>query len=588
MKIKLFFAALAAVAFLAASCSEEEIGSNGTDVNGLIKGKTVATFTLNLSNPTTKALYSFDPDGKQSDANQERKINPADVRLLIFDLGSGILDVNQKFDVTPVGGIPYSTDVTGYKLTKTVQLMAGDKKIYVIANAGSITTAIAALTEDVSTLAAFNAIVFNAGTPQFPWTAKTPSERSFHIDGLYAFSGTTYGLPASNTDQYTYQLKAGIPAEESNTNSSGTGGSATVTGSTVRQDYNYFEIDLIYMLAKGRLGYTEAALSSTTPSASISDIKYSIHNLARYTNFIQHVVGGLPLSYYDGMDFTTPFFTSVAHTANDDYGTHFDAGVTVKQAGTKVTGSPSGYVFDIDPDPYPPFLYVPENNNRNAILTWGQASHFAVNAHYKPNNIITAVSYQPTSVPPLQLSQTSTHPSPAVAYFYLLKDVGSIKTGTCFLTYALMQQACWLALNATNIPGGGWDPGTHSTVADGIIGSAPSATVPSELPDPALSIAPYGYYHFQLPNTTTNTGGNWYRVAIGDPNNEGSNPAHYKFGVYRGKSYEVILTSFGGPGVPYEWMLISDPGEPVDAVTNVTVIVQIKDWDNVQWEHEIP
>jgi len=553
------------------SCSEERRFQQ--DELSPITEKTNATFVLNILEsgvvdndpqpPASKAFADFNTDPKVENGALERKINPADVRLLIFDAITGILEVNETY-----GTISGADDI----LTKTVQVTSGSKKIFVIANAGAITSGIAALQKDVSTLVQFNALVYDAGAPQFPWSNKTTVTRSYNIKPLYAFSGSA-GLPASNTDQYTYILKAGIEADPSLNNNSGSGGLATVNNNTVYQDFNHFQIDLIYMVAKARLGFTGTAISHST-IASISDFKYSIHNLARYTNYVQHVVGSNPCSYYYGKSFNSPFVTAGPFGVYD-YGYHFDASENASQSAALITTT-APYTFPANT----PYLYVPENNNTSA-LTWNQASFYSINAHYKPHQIVVAVGYQSGVPTPLQLTTTSTHPSPPVGYIYLRHDIagphGTLLAGTCFGTLALLQKAAWLCMQASSASGGGWTGSTTQVdYADVIIGSPPPTTVPPTLP--VYPPPSYGYYVFSVPNASNNTGGNWYRVAIGDPSN--ADP-YYKFGVFRGKAYNGVISAVGGPGVPYEWMMLNDVSDPINAPSHATARIQIKNWEMV-------
>ena len=572
MKLKLFFAAFAAVALMASCAERDDVKKIDENV---LKTKTVATFTLNLSNPETKAFANFNPDPKDV-AARERSIDGTDVRLVIIDQTASVVEINEMFGTAGVA--------TTY--TKTVQITAGPKRIYVIANAGPITNTQMNACAVGSSASAFEALYYDNSTPQFPWTLKSGT-RSFDMTKLYAFAGTTAGLPASNSDMYTYEMQAGISATTSSSNPGGL--SQVVSGYNITQTNNNFNIDLTYMVAKARLGYASTATSHVelgVTIANISNINYSVQNLARYTKYIQHVAGNLPQSWYYGKTFTTPYATALTTTyTTNDYLYHFDSGLNANLPAAAVTGTYPSYTF---PTPAAPntsyYVYVPENNN-NTGLTWGQASLYAINTHYKPVKIVTAVGFEPSATPKLLLTQTASYPSPSIGYVYLRQDItgsnGVIEKGTCFETVALMQQAAWLTTYADNITGGGWDPAyltapTQSAQILALTGTCPPSAVPAQLPESPTPV--YGYYVFSVPNAGDCTGGNWYRVAIGDPANTN---AYYKYGVFRGKAYSGVLTGFSGPGVPYEWMLHSDPDSPVDATTNVTVTVTINDWTPV-------
>ena len=562
-----FFAIL--FAFCLISCSEETIVSKPDD---LLKGeKTYATFVVNIQgagevnmdspSPTTKAYADFNPAPFVDNPALDESINPSDVRLLIFD-ATGLLEFNELF--FNVGGSSPS-------LSQTVLLSAGLKKIFVLANAGAmINPQMNSLTVGSTTLSQFYSIVFDAGTPQFSWSNKSGS-RTFDITPLHTHSGA-YGLPSSNTNQFTYLI---IPNIGQATSVGGAGSAPLVVDNvTITQQYNNFEIDLIYMAAKARLGYTNAALTHTENAstiANISEIKYSVIHLARYTNYIQNVVGQSPRSYYWGKSFSSNSSTTGPYSDND-YFYHFDEAVNVTQPATPVTGSSGSYTFAANT----PYLFVPEIIHDN--MTRGMAPYYAINVHYKPTRVVYDVNYNPVSTPSVILTAgdittlSTTLPSPDnnMDYTLLRVSIGAIEAGTFFKNLSLLQKAAWLAVYGGTL--GAWTGSTMQIdYANALIGTPPPASVPSTLPYP---VPLYKFYEFKAPNAANGTGGNWYCQLLGSPSDA--------YGVLRGKAYNAVINEIRGPGTPYEWLIYgSDTPDPIESLTFATTSIKIKSWEMV-------
>ena len=278
MKIKLIFAAFAAVALLASCTNEKGVDPNTTST----KGKTAATFILNL-NPTKGGLDLF-PNQETSTADQT-VIDATKVRLLIFSTATNLLEYNELFPPS---------------LKATAMVEAGLKKIFVIANAPDNLTGASldktTFVPGVATLSDFYAKAFDAtvvgATPKMPQYYGATTPRTFNIEPLHTKSSATTGLPASNNNHYTYELKAGVTNANTVAETTPAENPLAGDGIVVKQTNNAFKIALTFMVAKGRLqsdvvSHTEGA----TEIAKITDMKYAIHNLARFTSLVQNVTG---------------------------------------------------------------------------------------------------------------------------------------------------------------------------------------------------------------------------------------------------------------------------------------------------------
>ena len=602
MKLKFVLTAFAAVAMFAA-CEEQALidGPDGPggkkDPSDDISGKTTATFVLNLKKqggtpapaPGTKLPNSYAPDREGftgHTAADEQLINTSDVRLMIFDNTTQVLEYNGMF--VSSGGAATSA-------TATVVVTAGSKKIFVFANAGpTLTSAYGTQTfdnlfdtylVDVTTLTDFyNSAVFDAGIPQYvPTFDATTDARTFDISQLHT-QGSGFGFPASTTNQYSYQLKANISETDSQSNPGG----EVLNGTTYTQDYNNFTISLVFMLAKARLTYNSTV--TTTPTAEISTILYSIRNLAKTTNYVMNVVGNLARSFYYGLTFSNdatglsfaslPTTYPKLPTQYSHFLEDFDGAATISQPALPYVAPSTNTA---------PFLYVTESTN--APILQGQVPYYAISAKYMPKDVVATVTWDPvaatqkTAMTTLDI-QSSTFTN--MNYYYLRGDFsgpgGTIVAGTCFKDRDLMRQAVWLVMNGSGTTNGGWDPTdavghpVRVAAADGLIGPTPPVIpTPAELlayPFPA-----YGYYVFEESQS-------YYRAHVGgeyttpQPGVYGPIPPYNipKWGAVRGTAYDTNITSISGPGVPYEWMLDVDKPDPVDAMTNVTVVVEIQNW----------
>ena len=512
-KFRFFMAAFAAVGLMA-SCSSEEVtpvDPDNTGKPGIEEGEgTYATFYLDQVK--TKAT-TFDPPTSGSTSendNNDGDLAYTDVRLLIFDSQTKALEINELF---------------GTDARKTVLVQVGNKKIFAVANAqGDLKSHYHDVLEtwgptSGKTLDDFYALFYNAGTPQ---ALGTTTNRSFDIEPLHKHARTTVGLPASNTNAIEYELKANIEREDAhNDPNPSTGGTS---------DNNAFKIELVYMIAKARLHLGQPITSIVSGGDKVSNITYTIRNLARVTNFVQNVVAGVPRSYY--------YTKYDLGTTAAEFLLDFD--LASKMQTTAITETPGDY------------LYVPENNNQ--LLRRGQSSHFVIKAKFEPGKVVTDAKYYTSGI--VETVKTLAEIGGNMDYVYTLtEDIPGIPAGKYFTSLAILQKTAWLyAKNAewTGSP-------TQLAEAEAIVNTANEKATGSD--DPLY----YQFYNAQ----------SWYRLDIG----ESTTGANLRPGVLRGNAYNAKINTITGPGVPDEGEVEIDPEQPVVSMTYISAVIEVKKWD---------
>ena len=554
---------------------EEEIG-----------GKTFVTFVIDLHIPAVKTTMGYgtresddfypDSEGFMGHSpSEEQRVNPHELRLLIFDNTTQLLEYNNMF--------PISENVAETAVS-TVTVTSGNKKVFVFANAETTLTSGYGNTQTFKTLFDsftvgkttltdfYHNAVYDAGVPQYvPFVHN--EARTFNFSELHK-QAPGFGFPSSSTNQYTYSLKANVSEYSSRANS-GTP-SPTLNGSILTQSNNNFTVDLIFMFAKARVTYRPDLLN--TSIATIADIRYAIRNLAKYTNYVLNVVNGNAQSFYHGNTFSNDA-VGISYAAPDPpsgyltgihpfhYLQQFDGAGTLSVPAAAVSSSDA---------PGAPFLYVPENTNSPAST--GQVPYFAIGVKYMPKHVVNSVSWEVDS-PAQKVAMTTLDIQDEaftdMDYYYFRGDLsgpgGVLEPETCFKTYELMQKAAWLVKygsGATNL----WT-GTSSQQeeADALIGNAPLSE-PNHIQLLTYPSPSYGYFFFTESKS-------YYRVHIGGvftPQSDlGATPPYSlpKWGAIRGAVYDIVISYISGPGVPYEWMLDMNKPDPVEIFTTGTASV---------------
>ena len=212
---KILFSALAVMTMI--SCNKEVANvPDGPDDGGSGEA-TYASFTFNSG---TKALADFEPNGVPANdaADAVIDVDGEDLYILIFN-SSNALESFTKVTSNP----------------QTILVSAGSqKKIFVLANmanvdanlvatTGAPTVNVAATATTIAAIEAafagsgysyseFQALAFDAGTPQPYDVDKTNDSRTFSVLPLSTRVGGAYnlGLPMSNNTKITYTFAANI------------------------------------------------------------------------------------------------------------------------------------------------------------------------------------------------------------------------------------------------------------------------------------------------------------------------------------------------------------------------------------------
>lgn len=505
--INLFLmAAIVAAGFTACSDEVDSGGKGQIDENGT---PTYATFSLNSLKQTRAYELVEAPD---STATADSKIDPTDLVILIYKSNSGILE--KKVQMT-------STETT-------VLVTSGKKKIYVVANYKEMNTApndivsvIDGLSEGTSKMDDLLALKFDANEA---------NQDDFDFSMLHTRT-TEGGLPATNDNSIEYDLKSNIRSEEA------AAGTPVDNGDSPT---NTFKIRLNFMLAKANLyldNNVEKAGSSSEPG--ISDVSYTIRNLARYTNIIRKGSGKSVQSYYFNYQYpVVPPSTEPQQSAFDG---DFDYTTVIDKVAAKT-----------EPTTY---YYVPENNHN--MLLRGQSSYFAIKAIFKPNKVVKSVIYNELTkkleIETDQLANIPVYEGEApLDYVYTLKEYEGIPAGTYFKHFKLLQIAAWSGENHkkwTNTP-------EQQAEADILV---PVSNVNTD------------FYQFKEAQS-------YYRLDIGEDLTGNS----LEPGVLRGNYYKVKIGSITGPGYPEEEDLTNKPWEPIVANTYLHATIEPAEWTLVE------
>lgn len=516
MKLNKIFTAALAATILFASCAKDN-GTNNPGNGQEIDSPTYATFSFNLSNGT-RAVGEFEPTPQTEAQTNEKKIGTGDLYILVFNATTKALE--------------YKSEVTNAK--HTALLTAGQKKIFVLANIGAegaaanvqanlktvdpatlaasstAATVASSLTVNTSTLDDLYKIAFDAGTPQAYDVVKTGS-RTFSVAPLYTLvNAGTLGLPMSNNNAATFTLNANVTKEN-----------AELAGTPVengQETYNRFKIVLDYMGAKARMVANPSGFSQTL--ADISNLKYTVKNLAKYTSLIQNVPAGVPQSIYHNLVYSSP--TQATFQAHVDQAS--TANVDVAASATAA-----------------PYIYVPENTH--ATLLRGQSSFFALNVTYKPKAIVNTVDFDLLENK-VKCTEVKSYDDLSIGtgtYIYSTEVVHGISVDF-FRSARVFADAVWMSKNQKPISDGSYS----TTDADALVA---------------------GKY-----KTFTNAQ-SWYRMDIGE--GVGVNTI---YGVLRGNAYTATVNNITGPGEAKEEDLFEKPEDPVSARTYINVTIEAKDW----------
>ena len=515
-KFRFFMAAFAAVGLMA-SCSSEVVNPGQGDNNlPVIEGaSTFATFSFSVKQaPSSKAASVTDASIPYTTESAVK-----DIRLIIFKTGaSTTCEVNEM----------YKSGETGFddKLSKTVVLTSGTKKIFVVANAEGLGTghelSESKVVPGTTTLAEFYDIMKDLGTGTTPVTALDLAKITSDANG-YIMSN------AINADCQKV-LVGGITESDSR--------GATAGDETK----NNFSFNIQRVVSKGKVVYTD--LNTADGMGKLMDgnnIKYGIRNVNRSVYFFQKfssdavVAGAFPRSpYYNTMDsWTMTELEDLSKFAPYYYSDY----------ALDMVMSPVGNLDAANS------VYFTENTN--SVPRRGNNTYAAVEAVFMPkkDKYITAIVYQDFNdrfVPTLGTVDINSGVD-----LYLLKDVGSSQglTANCLFTN---MTAAYTAAWAVENPG------------------QPTINMPISYIPPADLLVKY-------------TGGKcYYRLDFG----EGTAP-DITWGVKRNNMYRATISKFASIGEPALTDLDEDPEIPLGEKTHVTASITVLDWENADTSQEI-
>lgn len=412
--------------------------------------------------------------------------------------------------------------ISGGKISKLVT--PGQKKMYVIANVESNIAMNAALNDldvGIATLTDFLALTYTA--------TGTPGQRPSVVYPTYEESTDFTIMPLA-----TKTPTVGFPMSSTDAmaytfapniaETVATGGTATATATNAT---NSFAVSLEFMLAK--VGVAKSATYSEIGGALDSPV-YAVRNIAKKTFITQQFASpSVVKSYYHTM------FN--ASTSQSVFNTDFDYSAI---ATTPVAANLAGLT-----DGTGKYIYAAENTNQSIRV--GQATYVAIKGNFRPSNTKVAanMTWVATAAVGSKLSLGEGTQTAANTTFVVLKKAlasGSTPVGTYFADEASVQKA--IALDAS----AGANTNYTGTPADDY--------------------------------TVYTNGVSWYRINVGD---NAFTPT--KYGVERGKVYEITINKVTGPGVNHEDGLIVgpnvDPGTPLSEQTYISASISAKGWSTV-------
>ncbi|MDR1859628.1 MAG: fimbria major subunit [Bacteroidales bacterium] len=538
------------------SCVENDVSQQSSGSQLTERETTQASFTL-IPTPSTRAVTDFRSDtlsGSTADEATQANLVASDLKLLIFDVQSDVLEIKQNFTTTS---------------TITVLVKVGPKKIFVIGNVASLADKVGggtfnskytALTVGTTTLTQFRAMNFDAGVPQLYSINKASSSRTFDLHVLAQPAGGGGGLPVSNTEEITYDIEPDISAAQSQVPPGSNSGSSA---------NNHFNIYLVYMTAKAKVDFLTTAVGNVAggtafvymggPTPPTGEPPYYPHwtvkNLAKHTHYVQHFSGS-PQSY------------NYNFTGNNaaDFAAEFDTGNNLDRRITAAipTADPT------DADTYRKhYVVTPENNSSkgNAIQR-GQSSFYAIRLTFLPKEYIEDVNggmsnntFSATISPTATTFSNPMTEAPK-SYLYLRKGIG--------LSQYLQAETYWK--DTVALFKAYWHEKHYNAMSNTWTGSPTQVTqARSEFLADIVTVMGNGnrdeiYFVYK--------GWNYYRIDIGEALGGGG----MKYGVLRGNKYYATISNVTGPGYPEERYLYERPTDPVESYTYLTVDISVSPW----------
>ncbi|MDR1859630.1 MAG: hypothetical protein LBR06_01745 [Bacteroidales bacterium] len=570
MKEKILIATMILGTLGLVSCTKTDDPISSSDE----KSYTNATFVLPDIDITSKAEADFDGFGNAPDDADDRRLVASDLKLLIFDATTGVLE--KKADFTSVSGTPN----TG---TVTVLTYTGQKKIFVVGNvsqlidvnpatgadaATTFTTKYSSLTEGASTVSDFKAMAFDAGGPQLWSINKASSSRTWKVNHLATQASGSQGLPVSSNDDIIYTLAPGVTAANSQT------GTPSQSGTSSN---NHFSITMKMMSARARLAVNTAALTGPTvlvydwdnPSTSginfpfqawtITNMTWTLKNLPKYASYIEWVLSSKPTSYY------YDFSSAQTNPAHSDYASRFDTGNNIN---TPLLSAASATAAQANTTA--PYLFAPDNLNQagNSIQR-GQSTFYIVKAKVTPKRVAGEL-WGVDGVGAYYFGDNWATTWGSTSYVYLRKTIGKYhllqqvdyKAGTTdlgtynfFRSVEFLEWVWYMDAHPERTYSFG-DPAIHTLFTTEVVNTIGGG-------DPNNIYWEYGADQYQ-----------YWRLDVG----EGNFPGAINYGVKRGVSYNGWIETILSPGAPSEDILYEHPEAPVTSSGFLTGAIEVKPW----------
>ncbi|MDR1859629.1 MAG: fimbria major subunit [Bacteroidales bacterium] len=560
-----------AVVLLTAACSKEETVNQ--DTNGTLMPETLTSVTFTVDQGT-KATEDFNvPAGRLPSAeSNEMRLVPSDLKLLIFDVQSGLLEKMESFTTTT---------------SLTVLVKSGDKKIYAVGNVNtlfdidpstgatlpstSFLSKYGALTVGTTTLSAFKALAFDAGTPQPYSVNKASTVRTYNLRPLWQFPNpATQGQPVASNDSIVYTLAPNITATGSQS------GTASESGTSVN---NHFSLKLKFMSAKARV-----AFYSTTPVSGTNQIWHTTEfgdayiNGSRTDKLPQWTIKNQPrYSYYIGAFAGQPtsYYYNFTGSGAADYEARFDQANNINRQAAVYSTSPTAFG---SPDTTQ-YMFTPDNNSSKGNgIQRGQSTFAAVKLMWYPQIVLHSAVETPGVAGGFTITPVTNFGGPDGIYVptfnsfvYLRKNIGTsqyLQAGNFYAGYAMFGGAT-IAQGLEELEKAWWI-NKHWTGT----GTVPSAAaihtqfVTEVINEPTLGNGNADNIYFGYTEGIC-----YYRIDIGAMNN-----GAIQYGIKRGYKYDMLITGITGIGYPEERYLFENPDDPVEANSFLTVEVLVAPW----------
>jgi hypothetical protein len=625
-----FYAVVAIAVAGLVGCSSEVIEKGGTGPIGGVDEveagiPTYATFEFEVQQAAdTRSGVTMEPQtSESSDVN--------DLRLFVFDVKNGNLEANEI--VTGAGAITVGSS----KLSKTVKVTSGNKRVFVIANTATITPLNTFFNALDSTVlysqfiaqlwdldAANGSLLGTVGAGSLadpklkaptlpgatgPGLAPTAAAVPTSLAGLPSLVASAGFVMSNAVDSASLKtLKPFVSEDDSRK------GGGTAVSPAVDPEFNHFAIRIQRTVAKVAFAYTSAAALATTDgkgSILAGSIWYTLENINRSLYLFQR--------FPSDMAITTPLpSAALALTPNSAYSDYmiptpvgtppiyknfwyrgYGGTVEYHSSGTPLPAPSTGAGYQqisVGPTFGTP-VYLTENTSLSGGQL-GSVTYASVSAIFVPGvgqlvvngapgaPVITAVTYNNTlgayQGATLNSGGYPTTLNPAIPTsnaLYQLRNVPTTYPAGNFVTENVFfydkELAYKVAYALNNIP---YNPTAPETGF--------SAGTPTNAPTAISGITTSLTYNKET-NAHTNVtlvaeyvngGRAYYRLDVGE---QATNGVDITPAVKRNHSYSIMINGFKSIGDPNPGDTNFPPDQPYQAPTHITASITVDAWRNV-------